>query len=354
MTTTTQVHQFERERSLRSGYMPERLPYRWRWMVFGGDAGVVLFVSLVVLNGGAGSRLAAALVSTAIICGIFWQSGFYKRSYAVVPHDEAYYACAGVLAAAAPLWLVLGPIAGLPVVSIALMLVFSGLGTSAWHARLNIERRGNAVRVAGLDTITPGAWHDRESPWYRFNKRLFDVSVALIALIILSPLMVLAALAIMAESGTPVFFRQQRVGESGKPFLIFKFRTMYANAGDNWARPGDRRITRIGAILRRTSIDELPQLFNVLRGEMSLVGPRPEMVAFAKSFSETLPSYDQRHVVAPGITGWAQVYAKRNLAPDDMPSVLPYDLFYVEYSSIFLDVAIILKTAAEFLSHSAV
>jgi len=353
MTTTTQVH-LERRGISRSGAIPERLPHQWRWMLFGGDAVVVLFVSLVVLNGGAGSRVAAALVGVAIICSIFWQSGFYRRSYAVVPRDETYYACAGILAATLPIALVLGAVAGIPAVSIALMLVFSAIGTAAWHMRLHLERRGDAPRYAGLDTITPGAWHDRESPWYRFNKRLFDVTVALAALIVLSPLMILAALAILAESGGPVFFRQQRVGENSGSFSIFKFRTMRTDAGDGWARPGDQRITRVGAVLRRTSIDELPQLFNVLRGEMSLVGPRPEMLSFARSFAQTLPSYEQRHVVAPGITGWAQVYAKRNLTPDDMPSVLPYDLFYVEYSSVFLDAAVCLKTAVEFLFHSAV
>jgi lipopolysaccharide/colanic/teichoic acid biosynthesis glycosyltransferase len=185
-------------------------------------------------------------------------------------------------------------------------------------------------------------------------KRVFDVIVAAITLVVASPIMLAAAIAILIESGTPIFFRQERIGAEGRPFSIFKFRTMRGDAGSQWARPGDDRITRVGALLRRTSIDELPQLFNVLRGEMSIVGPRPEMVDFAASFAGTIPNYEQRHVVAPGITGWAQVYCKRNLQPVDMTDVLPFDLFYVEHASVALDAAIVLKTAAEVVFHRAV
>jgi lipopolysaccharide/colanic/teichoic acid biosynthesis glycosyltransferase len=166
--------------------------------------------------------------------------------------------------------------------------------------------------------------------------------------------MLAVALAVFLDSGKPVLFRQERVGRGGRSFGIYKFRTMQHNAGSDWAKPGDSRITRIGAFLRRTSLDELPQLFNVIRGDMSVVGPRPEMRAFADGFEKSIPHYAQRHVVPPGITGWAQVYLKRNLEPSDMPAVLPYDLFYVEHASRFLDCAIILKTAFEVLTHRAV
>lgn len=166
--------------------------------------------------------------------------------------------------------------------------------------------------------------------------------------------MLVASIAIAAESRGPVFFRQRRVGRDGRIFSVIKFRTMRSDAGSEWARPGDTRITKIGALLRRTSIDELPQLINVLKGEMSIVGPRPEMVEFAQRFAAELPSYDQRHVVTPGITGWAQLYGKRNLQPDEVASILPYDLFYVERSSPVLDTAILLKTVAEVLFHRAV
>jgi lipopolysaccharide/colanic/teichoic acid biosynthesis glycosyltransferase len=333
--------------------MPERIPRNWRSILVCGDAAVVFFVAMVALNG-ASSRFAAAVVTAAIVCGVFWQCGFYRRSYAVFARDEAYYACAGVAAAAIPVAIILAPVAGVPLISIVLALLFAAVGTSAWRVRMHLERRSGEPPYAGIDSITPGAWHDRESPNFLLLKRLFDVTVAGIALIVASPVMLLAALAIVVESGAPIFFRQERVGAEGRPFRIFKFRTMRSNAGSDWARPGDDRITRVGAVLRRTSIDELPQLFNVLRGEMSIVGPRPEMVDFAKSFAKTIPSYEQRHVVAPGITGWAQVYCKRNLEPADMPSVLPFDLFYVEHASLALDAAIILKTAAEVVFHGAV
>jgi lipopolysaccharide/colanic/teichoic acid biosynthesis glycosyltransferase len=333
--------------------MPERIPRSWRPILIGGDAAVVLFVSLIVLAG-APSRIAAAIVTAAIICGIFWQCGFYRRSFAVHPHDEAYFTCAGILLAAIPLIVLLASVADVPVFQIVLTLLFSAIGTSALHVRMHLERRDGDVPACGIPSITPGAWHDRESSGFLLSKRILDVSLAITALAIFSPVMLLAALSIFLEDRGTVFFRQERVGEGARPFWILKFRTMRADAGNAWAKPGDGRITKTGAILRRTSIDELPQLFNVLRGEMSIVGPRPEMVEFAAGFARSVPCYEQRHVVAPGITGWAQLYCKRNLQPSDMPDVLPCDLFYVEHASVVLDLALILKTAVEVVTHSAV
>lgn len=337
----------------RTARMPERISGQWRTILVCGDAAVVLFVSLVALNG-ASSRLAAAAVTAAAICGVFWACGYYRRSFAVVAKDEMYYASAGVLLAAIPVLVILSAVADVPVLSIVLALLFSAIGTSAWRMRTHLERRTGTVPYGGIDSITPGAWHDRESASYLFCKRIFDVTLATVAVVIASPIMLAAGIAIAVESGPSVFFRQRRIGAEGRPFEIFKFRTMRSDAGPQWARPGDDRITRVGAFLRRTSIDELPQLFNVLRGEMSIVGPRPEMVEFAASFAKTVPNYEQRAVVAPGITGWAQLYCKRNLEPGDMPHVLPFDLFYVEYASVLLDTALVLKTAAEFLFHRAV
>lgn len=337
----------------RAARMPERLAHNWRTILVCGDAAVILFVSLVTLNG-ASNRFAAAVVTAAIVCGVFWQSKYYRRSYAVFARDEAYYACAGIALAAVPIAVILTAVAGVPLVSIILTLVFCAVGTAAWRVRVHLERRHRLPPSVGIDSITPGAWHDRESAAFRLSKRLFDVTVATVALILVSPIILLAAIAIAREDRFPILFRQERVGENGRPFNIFKFRTMRADAGNQWVRPGDDRITKIGAFLRRTSIDELPQLFNVLRGEMSIVGPRPEMVEFAKSFSKTIPNYEQRHVVAPGITGWAQLYCKRNLDPGDMPYVLPCDLFYVEHASVLLDTALVFKTAVEVIFHRAV
>lgn len=333
--------------------LPERLAPNWRTILACGDAAVILFVAMVTLNG-ASNRFAAAVVTAAIICGVFWETKYYRRSYAVFARDEAYYACAGVALAAIPVAVVLTAVAAVPLVSIVLTLIFSAVGTSAWRVRMHMERRHRVPPSIGIESITPGAWHDRESAAFRLSKRAFDVTVAAAALVLASPVMLLAALAVAREDGFPILFRQQRVGENGRPFNILKFRTMRADSGNRWVRPGDERITKTGAFLRRTSIDELPQLFNVLRGEMSIVGPRPEMVEFAASFAKTIPNYEQRHVVAPGITGWAQLYCERNLQPDDVPHILPFDLFYVEHASIFIDMALVLKTAVEVVFHRAV
>lgn len=337
----------------RSARLPERICGSWRTALICGDAAVTLFVALVALNG-AQSRIAAAIVTAAIIVGVFWQCRYYRRSYAVAPRDEIYYACAGVLLAALPIAVVLSAVAGVPAISIAVCLIFCCVGTAAVHMRLHLERRTGPPLVYGLESITPGAWHDRESAGFTISKRIFDVTLALIGLVLTSPIMLLAALAIFIESGAPVIFTQERVGAGGRPFFILKFRTLDRNAGLSWVRPGDDRITHVGALLRRTSIDELPQLVNVLRGEMSIVGPRPEMLDFAQSFAKTIPNYDQRHVVAPGITGWAQLYYKRSLTPQDMPNVLPLDLFYVEHASVPLDIALVIKTVFEVITHRAI
>ena len=338
--------------SSRARRLPERLSSRWRAMLLCGDAGLTVFICLVTLRG-EGSRVAAALLAAAILIGVFWQAGLYRRSYAVLPRDEAYFACAGVLFAALPIIVVLSVAGNFSLLSILISLCFCAIGCSALRMRLHLERRAT-MEAPSLESITPGAWHERESTWFRLGRRCFDLVIASLALVLFMPIMLVAALAIFVESGAPVLFSQERIGECGVPFRILKFRTMCRDAGAAWATPGDERITRPGALLRRTSFDELPQLFNVLRGEMSMVGPRPEMRAFAARFAREIPSYDQRHVVAPGITGWAQLYVKRNLTPEDVPEVLGYDLFYVEHSSMVMDGALLIKSLAEVAFHRAV
>ena len=184
-------------------------------------------------------------------------------------------------------------------------------------------------------------------------KRLFDIAIALPMLLLATPVMLLAALAIVIETGFPIFYRHERIGCDGVPFEMLKFRSMHVkhNYGDGWAQRRDPRITRVGAVLRRCSIDELPQLFNVLRGDMSIVGPRPEMPAYAQRFEATIPQYADRHLVRPGITGWSQIYMKRLLTPEDVPEVLRHDLFYIENWGLFMDLSIIAKTGFEFLFH---
>jgi exopolysaccharide biosynthesis polyprenyl glycosylphosphotransferase len=212
---------------------------------------------------------------------------------------------------------------------------------------LELERKGNQ------DLLVPVCPRICR-PTARLVKRIFDLLFASLGILISLPIMIAAGLAVWAESGRPILFRQERVGRQGRVFKIMKFRTMLTNADATWATLGDARITRVGAVLRRTSVDELPQLFNVLSGQMSLVGPRPEMRSFEESFASRIPLYAERRLAPPGITGWAQVNMKRNLSPDDVDQVLTNDLFYIERWSVFLDLTVLLKTAAEFLFHRAV
>ncbi|MDP9107070.1 MAG: sugar transferase [Candidatus Eremiobacteraeota bacterium] len=190
----------------------------------------------------------------------------------------------------------------------------------------------------------------------RLGKRLFDLTVSICAIVLFAPVMLLVAAAISIEDGEPVLYRQERVGRDGKPFNIYKFRSMGLNAekdGAKFATVGDARVTRVGKFIRRTSLDELPQLFNVLKGEMSIVGPRPERPVFVNQFEEKYPRYAERHIMPPGITGWSQVYGKRVVGFEDVPDKLRGDLFYVENWSLFMDIAVCLKTAAEVLFHKA-
>ncbi len=190
----------------------------------------------------------------------------------------------------------------------------------------------------------------------RMGKRLFDLTVSLCAIVLFAPVMLLVAAAITMEDGLPVLYRQERVGRDGKTFQILKFRSMGMNAekdGAKFATVGDARVTRVGKFIRRTSLDELPQLFNVLKGEMSIVGPRPERPVFVNQFEEKYPRYAERHIMPPGITGWSQVYGKRVVGFEDVPDKLRGDLFYVENWSLFMDIAVCMKTAAEVLFHKA-
>jgi len=178
--------------------------------------------------------------------------------------------------------------------------------------------------------------------------RAIDRTVAVLALPIALPLGAAIALAIRLGSPGPVLHVQRRVGRDGRIFRMVKFRTMHADAeqdtGPVWALYHDPRCTTLGRCLRRTSLDELPQLWNVLRGEMSLVGPRPERPVFAERFSRELPGYARRHAVLPGITGWAQIHGWRG--DTSVAERLAHDLHYVEHASAWLDLAILGRTIA--------
>jgi sugar transferase (PEP-CTERM system associated) len=204
-----------------------------------------------------------------------------------------------------------------------------------------------------LETLTPswlvfsdGFVSDGMRP---LVKRLFDLFASILLLGVSWWVMLLTILAIYFEDGfgAPVLYRQTRVGFRDKAFKVIKFRSMRVNAEQNgaqWAREKDDRVTRVGKIIRKSRIDELPQLFNVLKGEMSFVGPRPERPEFVEGFQKRIPYYQERHRVKPGITGWAQLCYPYGASESDTWQKLQYDLYYVKNYSLFLDLAIMMST----------
>jgi exopolysaccharide biosynthesis polyprenyl glycosylphosphotransferase len=211
--------------------------------------------------------------------------------------------------------------------------------------------RSRVEDIDGLPTINLS-----ETPlegWSRFVKRAFDLAVTGAALVVLSPVMFLVALAIWLEDRGPIFYRQVRMGLDGKPFEILKFRSMRVGAetstGAVWAEKDDPRRTRVGRIIRAWSIDELPQLWNVVTGEMSVVGPRPERPQFVEQFRAEFPHYMLRHKVRAGMTGWAQVHGWRGNTSIRMR--IEHDLYYIENWSLMLDVKILFMTVVHGLRH---
>jgi sugar transferase (PEP-CTERM system associated) len=179
-------------------------------------------------------------------------------------------------------------------------------------------------------------------------KRSFDLVVSAVLIVLTAPIVALAALLIAVEGGGPVIFRQQRVGHRGRTFTVFKLRSMQQDAERDgkatWATVNDVRVTRVGRLIRRARIDELPQLFNVLRGEMSFVGPRPERPEFVAMLTEQIPFYAVRHSVKPGLTGWAQVRYSYGATVEQSVRKLEYDLYYVKNHTLLLDLVILLET----------
>lgn len=179
-------------------------------------------------------------------------------------------------------------------------------------------------------------------------KRGVDISCAVTGMLLVAPFFPLIALAIKLDSAGPVFYRQERVGEKEKPFNLYKFRTMCVDAeqgtGAVWAQQNDARVTRVGEIFRKTRIDELPQFFNILLGDMSMVGPRPERPEFVDKLKQIIPYYSERHFVKPGVTGWAQVRYPYGASVEDAVEKLRYDLYYIKNLTLGLDFMIILET----------
>jgi sugar transferase (PEP-CTERM system associated) len=214
-----------------------------------------------------------------------------------------------------------------------------------------LERETGRVRI---DVLNP-SWMIfgegfRRDPLRRITARALDLGCCLIVLGVALPVMLLTALAIKLEEGwrAPVFYRQRRVGLGGRPFMLLKFRSMRIDAESDgrprWAQKGDTRITRVGSLIRKTRIDELPQLLNVLRGQMSVVGPRPERPEFVSQLAERIPYYVERHCVKPGVTGWAQLCYPYGSSERDSLEKLQYDLYYVKNNSLLFDLAIVVQT----------
>jgi exopolysaccharide biosynthesis polyprenyl glycosylphosphotransferase len=225
------------------------------------------------------------------------------------------------------------------------------------------------LSLAGVRVVRPHEYYERvlrrvslediDESWFLFHrplrarrvyaavKRMVDRVAGLLGSLLVCSLVPLLALLIRLDDGGPVFFRQERIGRGGRPFQIWKFRTMRMDAepdGPVWASHGDARVTQVGRFLRRTRLDELPQFFNVLKGDMSLVGPRPERPRFTALLERTVPFYDRRHLMRPGITGWATVRFGYGDSVTDKWRSHEYDLYYLKHRSLRLDLEILVRT----------
>ena len=200
-----------------------------------------------------------------------------------------------------------------------------------------------------MTTMVPlnGALNDDQRYPRNTMKRLLDLILAASLIVFTLPVMIIVALAIKCNGPGPVIYRQDRVGRGGRPFNLLKFRSMVPNAeqdGPVWAAEQDVRVTHVGRIIRLLRIDELPQLLNVMRGEMSMVGPRPERPYFVDHLATKIPRFVERHAVTPGITGWAQINYPYGASIEDAQHKLGYDLYYIQHQSLGLDLSILIST----------
>lgn len=193
----------------------------------------------------------------------------------------------------------------------------------------------------------------RSHKLYDSLKRPFEAALALtLSVVLIVPALIIALLVRMTSAG-PLFVRQRRVGQNEREFILYKFRSMRADAeqsGPQWSNDGDPRVTPVGRLLRFSHLDELPQLINIIRGELSFVGPRPERLEFVRQLKKTIPYYDLRHLVRPGLTGWAQINFRYGSTSDDAYEKLQYDIYYLKNYSFWLDVSILIKTARLFFT----
>ena len=234
------------------------------------------------------------------------------------------------------------------VLPVQALLDLKGMGIDIWDGHHLFEEESGRLPI---DDFKPSAIifsrKFRQGIVLRTIKRAMDLSISLIGLVVALPLMAAIGILIKLDSTGPVFYRQVRVGLHAKPYMIWKYRSMFIDAekdGARWASEVDSRISRVGRYLRKWRLDEIPQLINVIRGEMSLVGPRPERPVFVQDLRSVIPYYDLRHSVRPGISGWAQTQFGYGASTEDSHVKLQYDLYYVKYLSIQLDVRILLET----------
>ena len=210
----------------------------------------------------------------------------------------------------------------------------------ARHMREALTRRVEITHMAhnNFGSLLPALTYVR-------IKRILDLLVAIPALVLIAPVMLLFAVLIKLESAGPVIFKQQRTGFRGNPFTFYKLRSMtHDSGGEHFTHADDVRITRVGAFIRKYRIDELPQIWNIINGDMSWIGPRPEVVGLARLYEQNIPFYVYRHAVRPGISGWAAVH-QGNVAQVDAATIkLQYDFFYIKYCSLWLDVLIVIMT----------
>jgi lipopolysaccharide/colanic/teichoic acid biosynthesis glycosyltransferase len=239
------------------------------------------------------------------------------------------------------------------------LLIRTGFAFLSVHRSTALEPTGPGVswrsgRDGRIDPVSTEAVRSfssgcRAESWAsRTARRAMDVVISVTLIVTTLPLLLVVAVLIPLESRGPVLYRQERTGLRGKPFRLLKFRSMSVNAEPDgiamWARPNDPRVTRLGAVIRAARIDELPQLFNVLRGEMSMIGPRPERPWFVDELSRVIPLYDRRHDVKPGLTGWAQVNYPYGASVSDARDKLAYDLWYVSNRNMLVDLLILVLT----------
>src|SRR5215813_6181726 len=214
----------------------------------------------------------------------------------------------------------------------------------AFYEKLTGKIGGERLRLGQLVFADASRW----TRLYKRARRMMDVTMSIIIGLLTGPLMLITALAIKLDSRGPVFYFQERVGLHNTTFRIVKFRSMRVDAEANgpvWANQGDSRVTRVGRWIRKLRIDELPQLFNIIRGEMSLIGPRPERPVFIEQLEQRIPYYSERHLVKPGLTGWAQVRYPYGASLEDAREKYQYDLYYIKNQSPMLDALILLETA---------